>query len=225
MIGTIINVVAIIIGSSIGLILHKKLPKSIIEIVFQVLGVFTLYLGVKMALEGNEILLIVLSLVLGAITGEGLKLDVFLEKLTNWFKSKLKFKNAKFTEGFITSSLLFCIGAMAILGSIEEGMGKEPTLLLTKSVMDGFSSIALAAGLGIGVMFSAIPLLIYQGAITLFAAFLGDFFPENIIVELTAVGGILLIALGLNILEIKKIKVFNLLPALVYIIVLVYFFA
>lgn len=224
MTGTLVNVVAIVLGSTIGLFLHKKLPKNIIETVFQVLGVFTLFLGMKMALEGKEILLIVLSLVLGAITGEGLKMDIYLEKTSEWFKNRFKFKNARFTEGFITSSLLYCIGAMAILGSIEEGMGMEPNLLYTKSVMDGFSSVALAAGLGLGVMFSIIPLFIYQASITLLAAILGDFFPPHIISELTSVGGVLLIGLGFTILEIKKIKIFNLLPALIYIVIFSYLF-
>lgn len=224
MTGTLVNVVAIVLGSTIGLFLHKKLPKNIIETVFQVLGVFTLFLGMKMALEGKEILLIVLSLVLGAITGEGLKMDIYLEKTSEWFKNRFKFKNARFTEGFITASLLYCIGAMAILGSIEEGMGMEPNLLYTKSVMDGFSSVALAAGLGLGVMFSIIPLFIYQASITLLAAILGDFFPPHIISELTSVGGVLLIGLGFTILEIKKIKIFNLLPALIYIVIFSYLF-
>ncbi len=224
MTGTLVNVVAIVLGSTIGLFLHKKLPKNIIETVFQVLGVFTLFLGMKMALEGKEILLIVLSLVLGAITGEGLKMDIYLEKTSEWFKNRFKFKNARFTEGFISASLLYCIGAMAILGSIEEGMGMEPNLLYTKSVMDGFSSVALAAGLGLGVMFSIIPLFIYQASITLLAAILGDFFPPHIISELTSVGGVLLIGLGFTILEIKKIKIFNLLPALIYIVIFSYLF-
>ncbi len=224
MTGTLVNVVAIVLGSTIGLFLHKKLPKNIIETVFQVLGVFTLFLGMKMALEGKEILLIVLSLVLGAITGEGLKMDIYLEKTSEWFKNRFKFKNTRFTEGFITASLLYCIGAMAILGSIEEGMGMEPNLLYTKSVMDGFSSVALAAGLGLGVMFSIIPLFIYQASITLLAAILGDFFPPHIISELTSVGGVLLIGLGFTILEIKKIKIFNLLPALIYIVIFSYLF-
>jgi len=224
MTGTLVNVVAIVLGSTIGLFLHKKLPKNIIDAVFQVLGVFTLFLGMKMALEGQEILLIVLSLVFGAITGEGLKMDIYLEKSSEWFKNRFKFKNARITEGFITASLLYCIGARAILGSIEEGMGMEPNLLYTKSVMDGFSSVALAAGLGLGVMFSIIPLFIYQASITLLATFLGDFFPPHIITELTSVGGVLLIGLGFTILEIKKIKIFNLLPALIYIVILSYLF-
>ena len=134
----------------------------------------------------------------------------------------MKFKNEKFTEGLLTAFLLYCMGSLTILGAIEEGMGGSPKLLLIKSMMDGVSSIALASGLGIGVVFSAIPLLIYQGGITLLAMGFGEFFPPVFVTELSAVGGILLIGLGISILEIKKIKVMNMLPALVMIIVLLW---
>jgi len=129
-------------------------------------------------------------------------------------------KNEKFTEGLVTAFLLWCMGSMTILGAMEEGFGNHPNLLLAKSVLDGFSSIALSASMGIGVMFAAIPLLIYQGGLTLLASLLGDFVSDAVIAEITAAGGLLLIGLGIDILEIKKLKILNMLPALVVAIIL-----
>lgn len=224
MIGTLANVATVIVGTIIGLILHQKLPKRIITIVFHALGIFTLFLGFNMSFRSENFLVMIFSLVLGSIIGEALQLESVMNKVIERIKRKAKLKSEKFTEGVLTSFLLFCMGSMTILGAIEEGMGGEPTLLLTKSVMDGFAAIALAAALGIGVGFSVIPLLIYQGGLTLLAAWLGNFFPEHIIGDLTAVGGLMLIGLGLNILEIKKIKIFNMLPALVFVVILSWFF-
>ncbi len=223
MLGTIVNTATVITGSLIGLTLHKYLPEKITKIVFQALGLFTLFLGFKMALQTEQMLVMVVSLVLGGITGELLKLEERTEKLGDKLKSKLKSKNEKFTEGLMTAFLMFCIGSMTILGALEEGIKHDPTLLLTKSVMDGFSSIMLAAGLGIGVLFAAIPLFLYQGGLTLLASWLGDFISQGVITEISATGGVLLIGLGINILELKKIKVLNLLPALVYVAIIMSF--
>ncbi len=225
MIGTLINAGAIVLGTAIGLMIKTKLPKKLITILFQALGLFTILLGVKMALAMEEFLLVIGSLVLGSILGELLGIEKSLEKFSSQIKSKFKLKNEKFSDGLITAFLLYCMGSLTILGAIEEGMNGNPDLLLMKSLMDGFSSIALASAMGIGVGFSAIPLLIYQGGLTLFAGSLSSFFSENITRELSAVGGVLLIGLGINILEIKKLRILNMIPALVIIVVLVYFFA
>lgn len=222
--GTLINVLAVIIGSLAGLIIHSRLPRKIITITFQGIGLFTIFLGINMALKTNELLLMIFSIVIGSIIGEVIDIDRYISKFSEYLKSKIKSKNTKFSEGFITSFLLFCMGSMTILGTIEEGLGGEPRLLLAKSVLDGFSSIALAASLGIGVLFSAVPLLIYQGGLTLFAGLIGNSFKDVIIIELSAVGGLLLIGLGLNILEIKKLKIANMLPSLVIVVILAYFF-
>ena len=171
-----------------------------------------------MALKANDLLVIVFSLVFGAIIGESIDLEKMTDVLTNKLKRKIKVKDERFTEGLLTAFLLFCMGSMTILGAFDEGMKGDTTLLITKSVMDGFAAMALASAFGIGVSFSAIPLLIYQGGLTLFAGYLGSFFSEAMITELTAVGGILLIGLGINILEIKKIKIFNIIPALVLVV-------
>jgi len=222
MLGTIVNVITVVAGGSIGLLLNKKLPDRFVKIFFQVVGLFTLFLGLSMALETTHVLHMIMALITGAVIGEALKLEQRMETLGDKLKSRLKLGNEKFTEGLLTAFLLYCMGSLTILGAIEEGMGGSPKLLLIKSLMDGVSSIALASGLGIGVVFSAIPLLIYQGGITLLAMGFGEFFPEVYVFELSAVGGILLIGLGISILEIKKIKVMNMLPALVMIVILLW---
>jgi len=222
MLGTIVNVITVVAGGSIGLLLNKKLPDRFVKIFFQVVGLFTLFLGFSMALETTHVLHMIMALITGAVIGEALKLEQRMETLGDKLKSRLKLGNEKFTEGLLTAFLLYCMGSLTILGAIEEGMGGSPKLLLIKSLMDGVSSIALASGLGIGVVFSAIPLLIYQGGITLLAMGFGEFFPEVYITEISAVGGILLIGLGISILEIKKIKVMNMLPALVMIVILLW---
>ena len=222
MLGTIVNVATVVAGGVIGLVLNKKLPRRFVTIFFQVVGLFTLFLGISMALQTTRILHMIAALITGALIGEALRLETYMERFGEWMKSRLRLGSEKFTEGLLTAFLLYCMGSLTILGAIEEGMGGSPKLLLIKSMMDGVSSIALASGLGIGVIFSAVPLLIYQGGITLLAMGFGEFFPELFVVELSAVGGILLMGLGINILEIKKIKVVNMLPALVMIVLLLW---
>lgn len=224
MTGTLINVLTVLLGSTVGLLFHARLPKRITNIVFQAIGLFTLFLGFSMATKTNNLLIMIFSMVIGSIVGELINLETSINRLSDFLKSKTRSDNVRFSEGLITAFLLFCVGSMTILGAIEEGLGGKPNLLLAKSVLDGFSSMALAAGMGIGVLFSVIPLLIYQGGLTLFAGYLQNFFTEGIIAELTAVGGILLIGLGLSILDIKKIKVVNMLPALIIVIILTWIF-
>ena len=224
MIGTIINALAVVIGSIVGLILHNKLPEKITKTTFQAIGLFTLFLGISMALKTEHLIIMIFSIIIGTIIGEVLDIDNFINKISEYMKKKIKSKNEKFTEGFITAFLLYCMGSMTILGAIEEGLGGIPTLLISKSALDGFSSIALAASLGAGVLFSAIPLLLFQGGLTLFASFFQNILSDIVINELTAVGGLILIGLGINILEIKKLKILNLLPSLIIVVILSYFF-
>ena len=214
--GTIVNVIAVAIGSSIGLLVGARLPKKITTSVFNSMGLFTMFLGFYMALKGQNFLVMVFSLIVGTIIGEMMLLETKVEGLSDRLKKALKLGNPKFTEGMLTAFLLFCMGSMTILGAIDEGVGNGSEILLTKSLMDGFSSIALASAFGLGVAFSVVPLFIFQGGITLFAWWLGEFFPEVIINDLTAVGGILLIGLGVNILELKHIRIMNMLPALLF---------
>jgi len=220
--GTLINVAAVIIGSLIGLMINRKLPKRIIAIIFQVMGLFTLVLGISMSLKTEHYLVVIGSLVTGAVIGEWIDLDKHMSRWSERFKKRIRMKNDKFTDGMITAFLLYCMGAMTILGAIEEGVEGSYDILLMKSLMDGVSSIALASGLGIGVMFSAIPLLVYQGGLTLFSSVIGEHFTEVIINDLSATGGILLIGLGINILEIKHLKILNMIPALVIVVILSY---
>ncbi len=222
--GTLINAGTVILGSIIGLILHRRLPEKITTIVFQGIGLFTLFLGFTMAAKTNHYLIMIFSIVIGSIIGQLLSIDSALDRFSNYLKQKVRSDNDKFTDGLITAFLLFCMGSMTILGAFEEGLGGRPNLLLSKSILDGFSSVVLSAGLGIGVIFSVIPLLIYQGGLTLFAGWLGEFFNEIVINEMSAVGGLILIGLGINILEIKKIKVVNMLPGLVIAVILAYIF-
>lgn len=223
MVGTLINAGAIIAGSFIGLMFRSKIPERYIRIVFQGIGLFTLFVGVAMSLKTNNYLLLVLSIVLGGLIGTFLILEQRLDRFSEWLKIKIKGKSNKFSEGLVTAFLLYCMGSMTILGAIEEGLGNPPNLLLAKSLMDGVSSIALSAGLGYGVMFSVIPLLIYQGSLTLLSSFFGSKISEEIINELSAVGGLLLLGMGLNILKISDIKIVDMLPSLLVVLLLAYF--
>lgn len=221
MLGTIVNTIAVILGGLTGLIINKKLPAKYNEAVFQVLGLFTIVLAVSMGIKSEKILVLVFSLLLGTLFGGYFNLQQKLEDLIGKFQSRINKNKEKenssveFINGFVTAFLLFCMGSLTILGAIEEGLGKSNDLLMVKSLMDGFSAIALTTSFGIGVIFSALPLFIYQGGLTYLAFFVKDFLSEAVIVELSACGGVILLALGLNILNLTKFKVVNFLPALV----------
>jgi uncharacterized membrane protein YqgA involved in biofilm formation len=212
--GTLINAGAVILGSLVGLVIHRRLPERIVSVVFQGTGLFTLFLGITMASKTGNFLIMVFSIVPGAVIGSWIDIERRMEGLSKVLKRVVRVGDDHFSEGFVTSFLLFCMGSMTILGAIEEGLGGRPNLLLAKSVLDGSSSIALSASLGVGVLFSALPLLLYQGGITLFAAALHQVLTPKLINELTAVGGLLLIGLGINILKIRQLSVLNMLPAL-----------
>jgi len=222
--GNLINAVAIIVGGLIGTVFHGALPQRYQAIIFQGMGLFVLVLGISMSIKMEHILVSVFSLLAGGLVGELLRIDKQLNTFGEWIKRSMRFKSEKFTSGFVSTSLIYCTGAMAVLGAIEEGTGKFPTILLTKSALDGFSSIAFAAALGIGVIFSAVPVAVYQGIIVLITFLFSDMFNMAIVNELSAVGGILIVGLGLNILEIKEIKVVNLLPSLIFVIILMMIF-
>jgi len=225
MIGTLINSAAIILGSIIGIILHSRFPEKLNKITFQSIGLFTITLGIMMAIEINNILIMVFSIILGGITGELLKIDKVLDNFGSMLKKVFKSENSDFSKGIVTSFLLFCMGSMTILGAIEEGLGGYPNLILAKSVLDGIASIALASSLGIGVLFSIIPLIIFQGGLTLFASSLQNVLTESVINEISATGGLLLLGMGITILEIKKIKSVNMIPSLLYAAVLTIIFS
>ena len=218
MIGTIINAGAVIVGSSIGILLKKGLPEKYTSIFFQAIGLFILILGIQMSLKLTEPLLVVLSLIAGSLTGEFCKLEERMNKFGDYLKKRFKRGNEHFTEGFVTAFLLFCMGSLAILGPVEEGLTSDLSdLLKTKSLIDGFSSILLTSALGIGVMFSAIPIFLYQGVITVLIMLIGKNIPEHYINEITVIGGVLLIGLALDLLNIKKLRIINMLPSRIYI--------
>ena len=214
--GTVVNVAAILLGCSIGFILKSKFPEKIGKIVMQGLGLASLLIGMQMALKTDNILLLIFSLVIGGIIGEMMGIEEGLERFGEKVKLKIKNNTAseKFVEGFVTASLLYCVGSMAIMGALKEGLSGNPDILYIKSLMDGVTSIAFTAVMGIGVIFSAIPVFLYQGGITLLARLIKDFLSPEIINEMTAVGGILILGIGFGLLEIKKIKIGNLLPAI-----------
>lgn len=214
--GTIINVVAIFLGCSVGLILKSKFPEKIEKIIMQALGLASLLIGMQMAIKADNILLVIFSLVIGGVIGEIIDIEAGLERFGERIKGKFKSNNTseRFVEGFLTASLLYCVGSMAIMGAIKEGLSGNPDILYAKSLLDGITSIAFTAAMGIGVLFSAIPVFLYQGGITLLARTVKDFLSPKIINEMTAVGGILIWGIGFGLLGIKKIKVGNLLPAI-----------
>jgi uncharacterized membrane protein YqgA involved in biofilm formation len=218
MTGTIINVITVLIGSLLGALLGDKLPDRIRIIVVQGVGLVVLVLGVDLALTTNNFLLVLGSVVLGGVLGAWWRLEERLDAVGGWLKARAErfpfLTQGAFIQGYVSASLVFCIGPMAILGAFQDGLTGDFTLLAIKSVMDGFTSLAFAATMGMGVAFSAVTVFVYQGALTLGAASLESLLTEPMIAELTATGGILMLGLGLLMLEIKAIKVANFLPAL-----------
>jgi uncharacterized membrane protein YqgA involved in biofilm formation len=224
MTGTFVNVVAVIVGSTVGVLVGFRMPERLTRIAFQGIALFSMAIGVNMAIKTANWLLLVMSVVVGALAGELIDIDRHLTRFGNWLKAKTRLKSERFSEGMVAAFLLFCMGSMTVLGAIEEGLGMPPNLLLAKSFMDGFASIALAATMGIGVAFSVIPLFVYQGGLTLLAGSLQNLLADAVVTEVSAAGGLLLIGMGITMLEIKKVKVLNMLPALVFAGLLAVFF-
>ncbi|HMM38363.1 MAG TPA: DUF554 domain-containing protein [Desulfovibrio sp.] len=222
--GSLVNALAIILGSVIGMLLHNRFPERVRAIVFQGLGLCVLLIGIQMALKVENILILIFSVLLGGILGELLNLEGLFEILAGKLKAVVRSKNAAFTDGLITSSLIFCIGAMAIIGSFDEGIRGDATVLYTKSILDGFASVALASTYGAGVLFSFLPVLLYQGGLTLFAGVFQQYFSPLLIAQLTATGGVLILGIGFTLLDIKRVKLSNLLPALPVVVVLTLIF-
>lgn len=222
--GTLINVMAVAVGSSLGIALHSRLPQRAVETLFQANGLFTIALGVSMALKADEWIIVIVSLLLGSVAGELLHLELLFNEKATLLGSRLKIGNQGFTEGMLTAFLLFCMGSMTILGAIEEGMSGRAELLYIKSLMDGISCVALASGLGWGVLFSIVPLFAYQASLTLLSAGFGQFMPELMINSISSTGGVILIGLGLNLTGISKLRIINMLPALIFVILVSYLF-
>lgn len=213
MFATLVNTAAIIIGAIVGMLFKEGIPEGMKDTIMQGMGLAVMLIGLQMALQAENVILVIISLVLGGILGEWWKLDQRLNHLGEAIKQKANIKDGYFVEGFVNASLIFCIGAMAILGSIEAGLNHNYTILLTKSTLDGIMAMVLASSLGIGVAFSAVIVLFYQGSITLLAGVLQGALTEMVINYITATGGLLIMGIGLNIANIKQINTINLLPA------------
>lgn len=215
MLGTITNSLTIVIGCLIGLVAKNRITEKIGKTIMNGLALCVLYIGIDGAIKGTDTLLTIVSVAIGAFIGELIDFDKKLKDLGDFIESKVNKKEneVSISEGFVTASLLFCVGAMAVVGSLESGLQGNNTTLFAKSVLDGVSSIIFASTLGIGVMLSAITVLIYQGIITLGAGTLVGVLNATVIANISAVGSILIIGLGLNVLGVTKIKVANLLPA------------
>lgn len=221
MLGTIVNALAIIGGCLVGLVVKGRLTEKISTTIMNGLALCVLYIGISGALKGQDTLQIIISIAIGALVGEILDIDKKLNDLGNLIEEKINSKRKNkvhdkisIAEGFVTSSLLFCVGAMAVVGSLESGLKGNHSTLFAKSVLDGVSSIIFTSSLGIGVILSSVAILIYQGTITLLAGGLSTILTETIINNMSAVGSLLIVGLGLNMLGVSKIKVANLLPAI-----------
>lgn len=217
MLGTLVNFGAIVIGGILGLLLKGGIPERLSKTIMNGLALCVLYIGISGTLKGDNPLLIIISIAIGALIGELIDIDNLLSKFGVFIEEKFNkiTNNSPIAEGFVTSSLLFCVGAMAIVGSLQSGLEGNHTVLFNKSILDGISSIVFASSLGIGVIFSAFAVLIYQGAITLLATLIQGILTTTVINSMTAVGSLLIIGLSFNMLGITKIKVANLLPAII----------
>lgn len=215
MTGTLVNTGAVVAGSLIGLAAGKRLPERMKKLLLQCLGLSTLLIGFQMALSGKELMAVIACLLLGAIIGEAVNLESWIERLGEWLKTRARSGSSTFVEGFVTSSLLYVTGAMVIVGSIQDGVAGDPRTLYIKAMLDGVASIALASTLGPGVLFSALSVFAVQGSLTLLASRLVFLQAPAVLDAVTATGGLLIVAIGINLLELTKIRIGNLIPALV----------
>lgn len=214
------NVVAVLVGSGIGLAIGNRLSERLQRIITTGLGLSTLLIGVQMALKVQNVLVVIASMVIGGVMGELLGIESGLERAGEWLKARARSRSGTFVAGYVTASLVFCVGPMTLLGSIQEGLTGNPEIIYTKSMLDGAASVAFASSLGIGVSFAAVTVLVFQGALTLLGAQLAFLLRPEILNELTATGGLLILAIGLLLLDVKRIRVANLLPALVVVVLL-----
>ena len=225
MIGVLVNTAVVILGGLLGLLINKGLPKRITDTVMSAIGLCTIYIGISGVLKCQKDLVLIISMAVGTFIGSLLDLDGHLNRTAQKVADKFKKSDGKGNgaEGFVNATLLFCVGAMAIVGSINAGLTGDNSVLFAKSVLDGVSSILFGATLGVGVLFSAISVLIYQGAIVLLSAPLSNLLTDAMITEIGACGSLMIVAIGLNLLKVTKIKTANLLPALIIVPILCIF--
>lgn len=219
MLAVFVNALAVIFGTLLGLLFRKRLKEEYTQTIIACMGICTMVIGISGAIETSNILIVVVCMVVGTVLGELLKLEARLDGLGDRLKKKVsKGGDSRFTEGFVSASLLFCIGSMSIMGSFEAGLQGKYDIIFTKSLMDGIIAITFAATMGIGVAFSSLTIIVYQGALTLLAGVIAPVLSDPVITEMSAVGGVMLIATGMNIIGLTKerIRVGNMLPALIF---------
>ena len=226
MLGTIVNTIAVIIGAVIGMFLKKGIPQRLSDTMMKGLGLCTLFLGISGSLDGQNSLILIISIVVGALIGEGIDLDAKLNQLGNWLENRFKSKDGSkvsVAEGFVSASLLFCVGAMTIVGSLQSGLQGNHEMLFNKSMLDFVAAIIFASTMGVGVMLSAAFVFVYQGAITLLAQWVAPVLSDVVIAEMNCVGSVIIIGIALNLLGITKLKVMNYVPAIFIPIILCQF--
>ncbi len=221
--GTIVNVAAICAGSLIGRFAGPHIPVRIRKTVMAGLGLTVLLIGLQLALKSRQPMIVIGSLIVGAVLGELLQIEARLESFGRLLQRRFS-GSGDVAEGFVAASLLYCVGAMAIMGSLQDGLSDSPTILYAKAALDGVASIALASTLGIGVLFSALPVALYQGSITIAAEYATSLLTETVILEMNAVGGLLIVAIGLDLIGVKRLPVGNMLPAVFVSVGLVWLF-
>ena len=215
LLGTIVNTLAVIIGAGVGITLKRGIPERIEDTVTKGLALCVLMIGLQGMMKGENTLVTILSIVLGGLLGELLRIDDGMNRLGKYVEAKFKNgSDSKIAEGFVTASLLFIVGAMAVVGSLQSGLMHDHTTIYAKSILDGVSSVIFASTLGLGVMLSSVAVFVYQGAITLFAGVLAPVLNDTVIAEMTAAGSVIIFGLGLNMIGLTRIKVANYLPAI-----------
>lgn len=227
LLGTIVNALLIIVGAILGRFL-KNIPENMKQTVMYAIGIAVVVLGIQMGLKSNNFVLVIICLVFGGIIGEWIDLDKWLNRLGQYIERKFGSKEAQggsIAQGFVTATLIFVIGAMGVLGALNSGLQNDHELLISKGIIDGFTAVILSATLGIGVLLSAVPVAVYQGIIALFATQITKIIPEAalelFLQEMTATGGIMIIAIGMNLIGLTKIRVANLLPSLLIVAIAV----
>lgn len=224
MTGTLVNVAAIVLGAAVGTLMKKGIPERFNTTIIQGLALSVAVIGIQMAISTKNILIVILSLVIGGLIGELLSIEERLNAIGEWMESRVGNGHGDFARGFVTASLVYCVGAMAIVGSIQDGLQSNPSTLYVKALLDGVSAVFFASTMGLGVAFSALPVLLYQGSITILAQYIQGFLTQPVITEMTATGGILIMGIGIKILGIKEIKVGNLLPSVVFAVIIAQLF-
>jgi len=214
LLGTFVNTIAIIAGSLLGLTFRGGIPEKYHTTIMQSLGLVVILIGLKGALSTDSILLLIFSLVIGSGIGEMLEIEARLEGVGRWFERQMKQAGNGISKGFVTASLVYCVGSMAIVGALESGLTGNHQTLFAKAVLDGVSSIIFASTLGFGVLLSSLPVFLYQGLITITATLIKPLLTPEVITEMSSVGGLLITAIGINLLEIKRLKVGNMLPSI-----------